>query len=66
MRSGTFAFCFLSLCFALAGCGDSASSPAPGELESYLQANPEAAARGGQAEPEGINGPAALPGEGNE
>ncbi|WP_345324202.1 hypothetical protein [Novipirellula rosea] len=62
MRSSPITLFVLLLCLGVAGCGSKdAVSPEPGELERYLQENPEAAARGGQAEPAGINGPTALP-----
>ncbi|QEF97806.1 hypothetical protein Mal15_18510 [Stieleria maiorica] len=62
MRSSPLTLFLLSLCLA-AGCGSQgAPSPAPGELDRYLQENPEAAARGGQEEPAGFAGPTDAPG----
>ncbi len=64
MRSHVSAsFLFLLFLFSI-GCGGSTnSSPEPGELEQYLNENPEAAKLGGQPEPTGASGPVALPGE---
>ena len=62
MRSSPLKSFVLLLCLFAAGCGSqNAVSPAPGELERYLQENPDAAARGGQAEPAGIDGPSTPP-----
>ena len=62
VRSSFFTLLVLVLCTVEAGCGgQAAQGPAPGELDRYLSENPEAAARGGQTEPEGINGPGELP-----
>ena len=41
MRTRVFVLLILSLCLVLNGCGrPTAQSPAPGELEQYLQENP--------------------------
>jgi hypothetical protein len=62
VRSSFYMSLVLVLCIVAAGCGgQAAQGPAPGELDRYLSENPEAAARGGQGEPAGINGPAELP-----
>ncbi len=62
MRSSLLKLFVLSLCLVATGCGSqNALSPEPGELERYLEENPEAAARGGQAEPAGFNGPTEVP-----
>ncbi|TWU18746.1 hypothetical protein [Allorhodopirellula heiligendammensis] len=66
MRSSTQTLVIFSLCLFTVGCGGrEVQSPQAGELERYLQENPEAAARGGQKEPEGLSGPAELPGTGS-
>lgn len=46
------------------GCspGNSVATPQPGELDTYLQANPDAP-RSSSEEPAGIEGPTSLPGE---
>ncbi|TWT65320.1 hypothetical protein [Allorhodopirellula solitaria] len=53
---------FLLLSSVIAGCSTSESfSPEEGELERYLQANPEAAALRGQGEPAGFGSAPEVP-----
>ena len=58
MRSTLLTLFVLPLYIVAAGCGtQAAQSPEPRELARYLEQNSDAAARGGQAEPAGIDGP---------
>jgi len=64
MRLRSPAYILLFICVLAAGCGSQAPrTPEAGELDRYLQENPEAAALGSQEEPAGLDGPSEIPGE---